>query len=211
MLFLLSILAISVFGAVMSSSAFASPEWWVEGKVIKTAEKLSSAVKVTEAITIETEELAIQCSEMKVVGGIIQPGNKNSAESLVFSSCGVVGNPECEVEDIKTKPLVFPLEGKTGKISLNFKPESGNVIAAVQISSCPLAEAGRESERVITSNEETGKGMVCEYPDVETEKTAHQLNFSGTSGSQIALGGEPASFRALVQWSLFSNEKWSAL
>lgn len=210
MLFLLSMLAISAFSACASTSAFATPEWWVEGKVIKTAEKLSGEVKVTEAITIETEELAIQCAKMEVIGGVIRPENKNTAESLTFRNCEVAENPECEVEDIKTKPMVFPLEGKSGKISLNFKPESGNVIGTVQITNCPLAKVGRESEQVITSNEETKKGMVCEYPDVETEKTTHQLNFSGTSGSQIALGGEPASFRALVQWALFSGKKWSA-
>lgn len=210
MLFLLSLLTVFAFSAGMSTSAFASPEWWVKGSVIKTAEKLASEVKVTEAITIEAEELAIQCSKMEVIGGVIRPENKNTAESLVFRSCEVIGDAECDVEDIKTKPLVFPLEGKKGAISLNFKPESGNVIATVQITNCPLAELGRESERVITSNKETGKGMVCEYPDVETEQTTHQLDFSETSGSEIALGGEPASFRAVVQWALLSNQKWSA-
>jgi hypothetical protein len=209
-LFLLSLLAVSALSAVTSASALASPEWWVEGKVIKTAEKLGGEPKVPEVITIKTEKLGIQCSKLTIAGGFVRPGNKNSAESLTFGGCKVVGGSGCEVENIKTKPLTFPLEGSTGKISLNFRPETGTLIAIVNVKNCPAEEKSLEGTREIAASK-AAKGMDCEYLDVEKEMTTHKLNFSTTSGSEIEMGGEPASFLGIVEWALATVKKWSAL
>jgi hypothetical protein len=209
-LFLLSLLAVSALSAVVSASALASPEWWVEGKVIKTAEKLASEPKVPEFVTIKNEKLGIQCSKLTINGGFVRPENKNSAESLTFGACKVAGGSKCEVEDFKTQPLTFPLEGSTGKISLNFRPTTGSLIAVANVKNCPAEEKSLEGKKEIAIGK-GAKGMDCEYPDVEKEMITHTLNFSSTSGSEIQMEGEPASILGIVEWVLATVKKWSAL
>ena len=212
-LFLLSALAISALGTAFSASAQATPEWWVEGSVIKSAEKLATEVKVPELITFQTSAITVKCSKLQVNGGFVRPKNENSAESLVFSGCEVPGDAKCMVENIKTKALNLPLQGTTGAISLNFVPTSGNVIAAFNITGCE--NKATSGEKKIKSNAKTGIGMKCEYPDVETEQINHKLNFNSKSGSELEMENgaksEPLSLIAIVEWALATAKKWSAL
>jgi hypothetical protein len=212
-LFALSLLTLSALTAGLSASAQAAPEWWVEGSVIKTAEKLATEVKVPELITFQTSAITIKCSKMQVIGGVVRPKNENSAESLVFSSCEVPGDAKCTVENIKTKALKLPLQGKVGAISLNFVPTSGNVIAAFNITGCE--NKATTGEKKIKSNIGTGIGMKCDYPDVEFEQVNHKLEFDATSGSELEMENgpksEPLLLLAIVEWALATAKKWSAL
>jgi hypothetical protein len=211
--FLLGLLAISILWGCFSASAEATPEWWVEGSVIKAAEKLAAEVKVPESITFQTSAITIKCSKLQVNGGFVRPGNENSAESLVFSGCQVPSDSKCVVENIKTTPLKFPLGGSTGAVSLNFAPTSGNVIAAFNITGCE--NKGNSGEKKFKSNPKTGTGMKCEYPDVGFEQVEHKLDFNSKSGSELemesGLKSEPLSLIAIVQWALATAKKWSAI
>ncbi|HEY0391855.1 MAG TPA: hypothetical protein VGC63_09120 [Solirubrobacterales bacterium] len=212
-LLLLSALVVSALGTTFSASAQATPEWWVEGGLIKTAEKLAAEVKVPELITFQTSALTVKCSKLQVTGGFVRPENKNSAESLVFSGCEVPGDAKCVVENIKTTAQNFPLQGTKGAISLNFVPTSGAVIAAFNITGCE--NKATSGKKTIKSNAKTGIGMKCEYPDVEMEQVNHKLNFNATSGSELemenGLKTESLSFIAIVEWALATAKKWSAL
>jgi hypothetical protein len=215
-LFLLSLLALCALSTGFSASADATPEWWVAGGVIKTAEKLTTKVEVPEPIVFQSGAITIECSKLEVTGGFVRPKNENSAESLVFSECKVPGDATCVVETIKTKALKFPLAGTAGAISLNFAPTTENVIATFKITSC--TNKATSGEKVIKSNSKTGIGMKCDYPGVESEQLNHELEFSAKSGSELEIESEPKgeakseplSLLALVKWALASAKKWSA-
>ncbi len=201
---LLLLLAISAVAAAPASAT--SPEWWVEGNEIARAETIAETVAVKQAPTFTVGSIAtITCSTVKVKNGIIRPGNSNSG-ILAFGSCSVVSQPHCEVPNFSSEPLVFPLEGAGAKLKLNFQPASGRTLAVVVVKSsggtCVAANT-----YTITSG--TSKGMACNYPGVETEKTEHELLFNSETGSEIFVGSTKVLFEGEFFVKLSSGNKWS--
>jgi hypothetical protein len=204
----LSLLLLVVISAVAAAPASAtSPEWWVEGSEIAKAETVAEAATVKQAPTFKVGTIAtVTCSTVKVEHGIIRPGNSNNG-TFAFESCSVVSQPHCEVPNFSSEPLVFPLEGTGAQLKLNFQPASGSTLAVVVIKSsggtCLAANT-----YTITSG--TRKGMECNYPGVETEKTEHELVFNSETGSEIFVGSTHVVFEGEFFVKLSSGKKWSA-
>ncbi len=204
----LSLLLLVVIGAVAAVPASAaSPEWWVEGSEIAKAETVAEAVTVKQAPTFKVGGIVtVTCSAVKVERGIIRPGNSNNG-TFAFENCSVVSQSHCEVPNFSSEPLVFPLEGTGAKLKLNFQPVSGRTLAVVVIKSsggtCAVA-----STYTITSG--TSKGMACNYPGVETEKTEHELLFNSETGSEAFFGSTKVLFEGDFFVKLSSGDKWSA-
>jgi hypothetical protein len=204
----LSLLLLMVIGAVAAAPASAtSPEWWVEGSEIAKAETIAEAVTIKQAPTFKVGTIAtVTCSTIKVEHGIIRPGNSNNG-TFAFETCSVVGATHCEVPNFNSEPLKFPLEGTGAKLKLNFQPVSGNTLAVVVIKSvggtCSVANT-----YTITSG--TSKGMACNYPGVEMEKTEHELVFNSETGSEIFVGSIHVVFEGEFFIKLSLGKKWSA-
>ncbi|HXA54951.1 MAG TPA: hypothetical protein VNV37_08775 [Solirubrobacteraceae bacterium] len=201
---LLLLLAISAVAAAPASAA--SPEWWVEGSEIAKAETIAETVAIKQAPTLTVGSIAtIVCSTIKVKNGIIRPGNSNSG-TFAFESCSVVSQPNCEVPNFSSEPLVFPLEGSGAKLKLNFQPASGRTLAVLVINSsggtCAVA-------KTYTITDGTSKGMACNYPGVETEKTEHELVFNSETGSEAFVGSTKVLFEGDFFAKLSSGHKWS--
>ncbi len=204
----LSLLLLVAIGAVAAApAAAASPEWWVEGSEITTAEAISETVTVKKAATLKVSGITISCSTVKVKSGVIEPGNKNSG-TLAFENCSIVGASGCEVVNFNSEPLVFPLERNSGALKLNFLPASGTTLAVVRVNILgggPCAAAGTYT---VTSGAKVG--MVCAYPDVETEKKEHKLVFNSETGSVVFVNSVKATFEGEFIVTLVSGKKWSA-
>ncbi len=203
-----SLLLLLAIGAVTAAPASAaSPEWWVEGSEIAKAETIAEAVTIKQAPTLTVGSIVtITCSTLKVKNGIARPGNSNSG-IFAFGSCSAVGQPHCEVPNFNSEPLVFPLEGKGATLKLNFQPASGRTLAVVVIKSsggtCAVANT-----YTLTSG--TSRGMACNYPGVETEKTEHELVFNSETGSEVFVGSTKVLFEGDFFAKLASGDKWSA-
>jgi len=204
---LLGLMSAVALSAVMATSALAAaPEWWVEGSVIKVAEKIAPKGNLLTPIIIKSSKVTIECTEDTVKNGFIGPGNKNSMESLVMGGCKIPTLPSCVIPTVESNPLVFPLirlEEK-GKIKLNFTPETGKLLAKITVK----GECAAKGSYELTVGEKAG--MQCEYPGVETEKKEHELNFSEGAGSELLLNGEKAILTGIVHFGLASGKLWSA-
>jgi hypothetical protein len=204
-LILLGLLVLFSFSAVGAASASAA-EWWVGGSLLTGKAELSAKTHVTKHFTIRSTKLSVECSEVKVKGGFIGQHNENSIESLIFEGCSVPGEPGCEVSPVDTEPLVFPLEGEKGSIRLNFIPTTGTKFGVVTIKT--KGTCGMTGSFKLTSGAK--KGMICNYPGVETEHVEHELVFNESSGSEIEINGEKAMFNGEVFFKLASGKEWSA-
>lgn len=201
---LLLLLAISAVAAAPASAA--SPEWWVEGSEIAKAETIAETVAIKQAPTLTIGSTAtIACSSLKVKSGIVRPGNSNNG-TFAFESCSVVGQSHCEVSNFNSEPLVFPLEGAGAKLKLNFQPVSGRTLAVVVIKSSGGTCAAANT---YTITDGTSKGMACNYPGVETEKTEHELVFNSETGSEAFVGSTKVLFEGDFFAKLSSGHKWS--
>ncbi len=203
----LSLPLLMVIGAVAAAPASAtSPEWWVEGSEISKAETIAEAVSIKQAPTLKVGSIVtVTCSTIKMEHGIVRPGNSNNG-TFAFESCSVVGQAHCEVPNFNSEPLVFPLEGAGAKLKLNFQPASGRTLAVMVIKSsggtCAVANT-----YTITSG--TTRGMACNYPGVETEKTEHELLFNSETGSEVFVGSTKVLFEGDFFAKLSSGAKWS--
>ena len=56
----------------------------------------------------------------------------------------------------------------------------------------------------------TSKGMACNHPGVETEKTEHELVFNSETGSEAFFGSTKVLFEGDFFVKLSSGNKWSA-
>ena len=204
----LSLLLLMVVSAIAAAPASAaSPEWWVEGSEIAKAETVAEAVTIKQAPTFKVGTIVtFTCSTVKVKHGIIRPGNSNNG-TFAFESCSVVGATHCEVPNFNSEPLAFPLEGTGATLKLNFKPVSGSTLAVVVVKSSGGTCAAANTY-TITSG--PSKGMECNYPGVETEKTEHELVFNAETGSEIFVGSTHVVFEGDFFDKLSSGKKWSA-
>jgi hypothetical protein len=204
-LIMLGLLVLFSFSAATAASA-AAAEWWVGGNLLKGKAELSTKAHVTKSLTIKSTKLSVECSEVQVKGGFIAQHNENTIESLVFEGCGVVGQPSCEVSPVATEPLAFPLEGEKGNVRLNFIPKTGAKFGVVTIKTKGTCTVTGSFE--LRSGAK--KGMICNYPGVETEHVEHELVFNEASGSEIEINGEKAMFFGEVLFKLASGKEWSA-
>ncbi len=204
----MSLLLLFAIGAVAAAPASAaSPEWWIEGSEISKAETIAEAVTIKHAPTLTVGSIVtITCSTLKVKKGIVRPGNSNSG-IFAFETCSAVGQSHCEVPNFNSEPLVFPLEGKGATLKLNFQPASGSTLAVIVIKSsggtCAVANT-----YTLTSG--ANRGMACNYPGVETEKTEHELVFNSETGSEVFVGSTKVLFEGDFFAKLSSGDKWSA-
>jgi hypothetical protein len=204
-LIMLGVLVLFCFSAAEVASASAA-EWWVKGHLLTGAEELATRTRVTSHFTIKSAKISVECSEISVKNGFIEQHNGNRIESLVFEGCGVPGEPGCKVAPVASEPLVFPLEGEKGSLRLNFIPKTGTKIGVVTITTS--GTCARTGSFKLTSG--TKKGMICNYPGVETEHSEHELVFNEGSGSEIEINSEKAIFTGDVFFKLTSGDEWSA-
>jgi hypothetical protein len=201
----LGLLVLFSFSAVTTASA-AATEWWVGGSSLTGKAELSTKTHVTKSFTIKSAKLSVECSEVQVKNGFIGQFNENTIESLVFEKCSVVSQPGCEVATVATEPLAFPLEGEKGNIKLNFMPKSGAKFGVVSIKTKGTCSVTGSFELKSGAK----KGMICNYPGVEKEHVEHELVFNESSGSEIEINGEKATFTGEVLFKLTSGKEWSA-
>ncbi len=203
------LIAVAFCALTAASASAASPEWWVEGKVISNPETIAETVAIKKAATIAISAFTGECSTIKVRKGVIEPGNSNSIAGMAFEGCDVVSQPNCEVPNFESEPLIFPLEGTTGNIRLNFRPKSGTLFSVIVIKK---RSGGGTCLPAGTYDVTTGVkvGMVCTYPGVETEKVEHELVFNKETGSEVFLNGTAAVFAGEFAVKLSSAKKWSA-
>jgi hypothetical protein len=206
---LLMLAAIGVTGAIVSPTVWAAetPEWWVNGSLLKGSEELAEETSVTTPFEIEAHgekigKFIIRCEELKIKNGVIEGSNIRREESVVFGKCGVVGESSCKVA-IKTKPLVAKLEGSPGAIKLKFVPKSGAEIANWTITGCTA-----HTER--NGNYEADGTMICNYKGVETESEEHPLEFTASSGSKVEVNGISSEFTGTDKVHLADRKLWSA-
>jgi hypothetical protein len=194
-----------VLGAASASAA--TPEWWVEGKLLTGTEKLAEETKASGKISIKSELLSLECATAAVQGGTIGK-TENTAGSVTFEKCAGGG---CEVAKIKSESLTFPLEQSGSVIKLKFKPKSGTLISSFTLAGTSCTFQGDVAELIVT---EKG-GMDCNYPGVETESSEHTLEFTKTSGSEfkVKVDGKTLTgeFIANFKWSLASKKLFSVL
>ncbi|MCW3018789.1 MAG: hypothetical protein JWN10_1097 [Solirubrobacterales bacterium] len=201
---LLVVFALSLALASASASA-ATPEWWVEGKLLTGTEKLAEEEsKAAGNVVIKSEKLTVECTTVTVQGGTIAKSS-NSTSAVVFAGCKLAAPSGCEAK-IKTEPLTFPLEEPGLVVKLKFKPKSGSLIAAFTIEGTSCTLKGKVVE--LTTSGEAG-GMDCNYPDVEKESLEHTLEFTKTSGSEFKVNKEPGEFIATFKWKLASKKLFS--
>ncbi len=204
----LSLLLLVVISAIAAAPASAaSPEWWVEGSEIAKAETVGEAVTIKQAPTFKVGSVVtVTCSTVKVKHGIIRPGNSNNG-TFVFESCSTPSLAHCEVPNFSSEPLAFPLEGTGATLKLNFQPVSGSTLAVIVVKSsggtCTAANT-------YTITDGPKKGMECNYPGVETEKTEHELVFNAETGSEMFVGSTHVVFEGEFFVKLSSGNKWSA-
>lgn len=205
MLGLLVVYALSVVLAPSASAA--TPEWWVEGKVLTGTEKVSEETKATGEAVLKSTGINVGCATVAVEGGSIGAKNEDTLNAVVFTKCTVVSPSGCEVAKIKSEPLVFPLEESGSVIKLNFRPKSGTLIAAITVTGSSCTAKGTVD---VTVSGEKG-GMDCNYPGVETESLEHTLEFTKTSGSSFKIGSLTGELIANFKWKLASKKLFSAL
>lgn len=126
----------------------------------------------------------------------------------MFEGCKVVGQPNCEVPNFTSEPLVLPLEESAGGIRLNFKAKNGGRLLAVLVIKHSGGSCAVEGTYDLTSGARIG--MVCIYPTIETEKVEHELVFNKESGSEVLLNGTTATFEGAFVIKPSSGKKWSA-
>jgi hypothetical protein len=202
---MLGLLVLFCFGATQAASASAA-EWWVAGAPLTGAAELATKTHVIKHFTIKSAKISVECSEVSVKKGFIENNNGNRIEALVFEGCSVPGESSCEVSPIATEPLVFPLEGEKGSIKLNFIPKTGTTFGVVTIKT--KGSCSKTGSFKLTSGAK--KGMICNYPGVETEHSEHELVFNEGSGSEIEINSEKAIFSGEVFFKLASGKNWSA-
>jgi len=205
-----ALVLVAVFALSAVAASAATPEWWVAGKLLEGTEKLGEPTKITHPVVIKTASLAVECSTVTVEAGAIGAKNENSAQSLGFQGCQVVGSPACEVANIKTEPLNFPLEKPATVIKLRFTPKSGILIAVINVKSVSGQTCLVAGTKELTTGGGEKGGMNCNYPNVEIEAVEHTLEFTATSGSEVKVNGEPAEFIATFAWKLASSKAFSA-
>lgn len=173
---LLAVFALSAIAA--SAASAASPLWWVAGSPLKAGATLALAetTTVSTPFIIEAESVGygVKCESIQLEKSFIE-GEKTAKTVIVFKSCKDLTQKNCAVATITTNPLTATLEGTTEKFRLNFKPTSGTEVTTVHFSG---------SECSFPSIVIDGT-MACNYPNVETEKFSHELEFTKSSGSNL--------------------------
>jgi hypothetical protein len=202
LLCLLVCLALGAAGAPAASAA--SPAWWVEGSPLASGatEAIAETTEVLRPFVVRVSSFSVECRLVKVKSGVIEGENKAGVKALVAEGCST-SVPGCTIagSTIETKPLSILLEGSRGALKLNFKPVPGPEMETVNFtgSGCAL---GRQ---VIDGT------MACDYPEVETEKTSHLLEFTSTSGSKLETSTKlAAELSGLDSFWLSLPKKWSA-
>jgi hypothetical protein len=195
----LAVLALSALSA--SAASAASPAWWVAGTLLKAGEKdaLAEATNVTKAFVFKNSTVTIECPSMTLQESAIEGEKTRTDKSIVLKGCKDVTNPSCTVATIATKPLTAALEGTAGALTLKFKPTSGTEVATITVSG-----TGCTASLQVTGT------MVCEYPEFETEQAEHKLQFTGSSGSSVKIGGVAGEFTGSDGVKLASGKDWSA-
>jgi hypothetical protein len=202
--------------------AVAPPKWWVEGKLLTGSEPIAESTTVEEPfkLILTQEKVAeigsIQCSEVKVKGGMIEAPRARTESAVEYAGCKVfepkpnssVENALCHVvgAHFVTNALKGTLEGPLGSEKLKFVPQSGSEIGGFEIEGASCSFKGLFH---------ASGDMVCNYNEVETEKVEHPLKFTPTSGSEVTLSG-PAETKpkegvtVSYEVHLSSGKLWSA-
>jgi len=191
-----------------------APKWWVEGKLLAGPEPIAETTTVPVPFKLELHgkkigNFTIECTEVKVEGGVITPPGSRSEEAIVYGSCIVVGKPECAIGTTKTKPLTANLEGPTGSEKLKFEPQVGSEIAMWKVT-----QVAGKPPCTVKGLYRTNGEMICNYKAVESEEPEHPLEFTAGSGSKVTATGSgaegSAGFIVTDRVHLASGKLWSA-
>lgn len=188
-----------------------APVWWVEKGLLSGSEAIAEATTVTTPFELAmtgkdiVEPFTIQCTGVKIRGGMIEAPSARSEKAVVYEGCSVPGKPTCVVGTTETEPLTATLEGPAGAEKLRFVPQSGAEIATYHVTGCAVFGAYKANGV-----------MICNYGGVETEALEHPLEFTAASGSNVTyqFNGKPketaAPFTGTDKVHLQSGKNWSA-
>jgi hypothetical protein len=201
----LCLLVCSMLGVVgVSSASAASPAWWIEGSPLASGktEAIAETTEVVKPFVVKSSGYSVECKSAKAKSAFIEGEKKAQAKALVFGGCSTTV-PGCSIaaSTIETKPLSILLEGSKGAFKLNFKPVTGTEMETVTFT----------GSGCILGSETIDGTMACNYPEVETEKIAHLLEFTSTSGSKLETSlGAAAELSGLDSFWLGLPWRWSA-
>src|ERR1700727_3147447 len=176
---LVCLVALVVGGAAAVSASAASPAWTVEGKTLATGAKeaIAETTSVTESFVIKSKAWEVKCPTVKFKEAFIEGEKTRKEKSIVFEGCEAIGS-SCSITKIETEPLTSKLVGAKGAYKLEFSSSSGTIMTvSLTGSGCPGSVA-------------VSGTMACNYPEVETEKKDHILEFTLTSGTKLKTGTE---------------------
>jgi hypothetical protein len=205
MLFL-SVMAVFAVAAVAASAASAAPEWKFEGGVNKAT--LSVLALLSGAAILKGElskvKYELSCTAAHATGSILEGNRDTAPNGIPFAGCTVVKPAGCRVEEpIQTLPLNSALLTKAEGVKRfdTWTPQVGTEFATITFLGNP--ECAIEGKDKVT-----GKAQ-CEGEAVEA--VDFSCLFNETSGSELKLGKESATFIAHFLFLLkgaFEGKKW---
>jgi hypothetical protein len=198
-----------------------TPKWWVEKSLLVGTEAIAEATKVVAPFRLTlTQEKGhevgvVECTEVKVKGGVIEAPSSRSEKAVEFLGCKVLEphsateNPNCKVvgRKIVTNELKANLIGPAGAEKLKFEEKAGKK----ELGKFEIEGASCSFKGSFKAN----GAMVCNYDEVETESEEHPLEFTKQSGSNVTLEGpaetNPQEGLTLTdKVHLVSGKRWSA-
>ena len=199
--------AVLVLGvAALPATPAAAAGWRVAGTNLSGSEPIANPTKVDESFVLSSAPagISISCTGLDVENGTIEPPNKDSASSLVLTSCK--GNPVCPLsnERIKTAAVLSEatLEGALA-ISVVFRPESGTRFAEIEFEGAECSLAGCQPV--------TGTARAL-GPKGQDEHTLQLLTATATESSkELKIGSSVASLKGSALLELESHKPWSLL
>jgi hypothetical protein len=194
----LAALALGAVGA--SSASAASPAWTVEGATLGVGAKeaIAETTTVKETFVIKGASWGIECPSVKFSEAFIEGEKTRKEKSIILEGCKAIKST-CKVATIETKPLTSHLIGTAGHYKLEFEPTTpGGPVATITLSGTGCL-----------GSFSIGGTMACNYPEVESEKKDHVLEFTLTSGTNLKHGTEEVTLAGKDEFWLTSNKLWS--
>lgn len=187
-----------------TGSAIAATGWVVNGTLLSGSAALATTSEVTENPKLTASGITIECAgkNLNWVSPQIESPSKNSADSLDFTACEVVGEEAgiCTIgsTEIKTTPIVgeTTLQGMLGAL-ITIGPKTKTTLATIKYSGSSCALQGLEAV--------TGKFML-ELPTGQDASVG--IGFSIAAGALLHVASSAAALVGKGVLKLASHLLW---
>ncbi len=193
---MVSVLAIAFVGAFASASASAH-RFIEEGpKEVKNGEKITGTSGVSElASTIDKVAITIVCKKDKFEG-TLETGGKTKA-TITYEECSLTGLSGCKVPNIIAKVNDKLIENAGKEIEDEFEQEGTEPFATIEIETCTL-----KGKYKVTGTQK------CALPKGKEFLVLHEIACA-TSGSNLKLASEKATYKGTASVEMASKNKWA--